>query len=96
MRKMTVAALAIAVPFTFGLPMAIASDDVRCSSASKSEWRSIDEVRAAAQALGYRDVRKIKADDGCYEAYAFDKNNRRVEIYMDPVTLKVVRVEPES
>ncbi len=97
MRNLTIASMAIVASLAFAPTMAAAGDDdARCSQAPQSEWRSIDDARAAAEALGYKDVRKMEAEDGCYEAYAFDKDNRRVEIYMDPVSLKIVRVKDKS
>jgi len=96
MKNLTKATMAIATSLAFGSTMAIASDDARCTSAPFSEWRSINDARAAAEALGYKDVRKMEAEDGCYEAHAFDKDNRRVEIYMDPISLKIVRVKDKS
>lgn len=75
--------------------VAFASSDY-CASAPRAQWRSMADAKAAVEALGYKQVRKIEADDGCYEAYALDKDGRRVEIYLDPVHLKVVKVEGKS
>ncbi len=96
MKNLIKATTAIAASLALGSTMAIAGDDARCASAPRSEWRSIDDVRTAAEALGYKDVRKIEAEDGCFEAYAFDKDGRRVEIYRDPVSLNIVRVKDKS
>lgn len=95
MKNSVLLALAIAAPLAFGSTVAVASDE-NCTSAPRSEWRSMDDVKTAVEKLGYKDVRKIEAEDGCYEAYAFDKNGRRVELYIDPVNLKIVRVKGKS
>ncbi len=97
MKKLTFASMAILASLAFAPNMAAASDDdVRCGQTSQSQWRTMDDARAAAEALGYKNIRKMEMEDGCYEAYAFDKDNRRVEIYMDPVSLKIVRVKVKS
>ena len=49
-----------------------------------------EEIRATLTAQGY-DVRRVKTDDGMYEAYAM-KDGQRVEIYLD-TDLAIVRTE---
>lgn len=87
------AATAITVASLGTAGMAVADDD-RCS-ASKSQWRSLDDVRSAATSLGY-DVRKIDTDDGCYEVYARDDRGRRLEVYFHPVSLDVVKIKEDD
>jgi hypothetical protein len=41
-------------------------------------------------------VKNIKIDDGCYEAYAIDTSGARVEAYFDPQTLELVNSENDS
>ena len=36
------------------------------------------------------DVRSIKTEDGCYEAYAIDAKGKRVEAYFNPQTFERV------
>ena len=78
---------------------AMASDDDRngnhCPSYDASQWRSFDDVSAAAQALGYT-VESIEKDDGCYEVEGHDANGVEVEVYFDPVSLKIVKGEGEE
>ncbi len=95
MNKLTLITLTAASTIMLGAT-AVSASDIQCSSSPQSQWRSIDDARAAAEALGYTKVRKVEIEDSCYEAYAFDKDGRRVEVYMDPVSLKVVRVERKS
>jgi len=95
MNKFTAVALTLASTLIVGTSIAAASGEY-CTSAPRSQWRSIDDVRVAVEALGYKNVRKIEIDDSCFEAYAFDKDGRRVEVYVDPVSLKVVRVKNKS
>ena len=95
MKNSAFLAIAVASPLVLGSTVTLASEDEICTSAPRSDWRSVDDVRAAAEALGYKDIRRVKVDDGCYEAYASDKDGRRVEVYFDPVSLKIVRVEDD-
>ncbi len=58
-------------------------------------WMSPDEAGAKVAQMGY-DVRRIKRDDGYYEIYAFDKNGMKVEIYLHPVSGKIIRVKRKN
>ena len=94
MKKLTTVAAAFAAIIAFGPSLAIASDNY-CTSAPRSEWRSVDDIKTAAEALDYQ-VNRVKSEDSCYEIYALDKNGKRVEVYFDPVSLNVVRVKDKS
>jgi len=86
---------ATSLTLAFAAP-ALASDDdyAKCGS-STGQWLPIEDIRSKIAAKGY-DVRSIKRDDNCYEAYAIDKNGSRVEIYMNPTTGKIVKIENKS
>ncbi len=73
---------------------AFAADNANCGNAT-GQWMSQDAVKEIAAGQGY-DVRRIKREDGCYEIYAIGKDNRRVELYMNPVTGKIVRTKNKS
>lgn len=66
---------------------ALASD--YCTMAPSNEWRSQEEAKYAAAALGY-EVAQMKVSDNCYEVYA-RKDGKKLEVYLDPVKLTVVR-----
>lgn len=74
---------------------AMASGDGDCAYAPRADWRSTDDARAAVEAQGYKVVR-VKTDDNCYEAYARDEKGAKVEIYIDPVSLKIVSMEHDD
>ena len=78
-----VAALGAALP-------AIASGNEGCGDAPRSQWMTKQAVAAKVAAMGYK-VRRVKVDDGCYEVYGIDRQGARVEIYLNPVSGKVVR-----
>jgi len=72
------------------LPAAASSKS--CGNAPQSEWMSIADVQAKAEGMGYK-VRQVKIEDGCYEIYALDKDGKRVEAYLNPVTAEVVNTK---
>ncbi len=62
-----------------------------CTSAPRSEWLPEDEMKLLAQHRGYR-IKTFKvASNSCYEVYGFDRDNRIVEAYFNPVTARLVR-----
>lgn len=61
----------------------------RCASPAQDQWMSKADLTAAFVEKGY-DVRNVKIENGCYEVYALDTNKARVELYVDPVTGKVL------
>ncbi|MCP5150302.1 MAG: PepSY domain-containing protein [Ectothiorhodospiraceae bacterium] len=74
---------------------AAASDDARCGDAPRSQWMSEDALKARLVEQGY-EVRNIKVEDGCYEAYAKDASGARLEMYINPTTGEVVRTKKED
>lgn len=69
---------------------AFASKDL-CNAGPESGWKPKEDVRTMLTAEGY-EVRKIKIEDGCYEAYA-KKDDKKLEVYVHPVTLKIVEIK---
>lgn len=92
----TILATAFAASLNFGAGLAQASDDdAVCTNAPKSEWRTPDDVKAAAEAQGYQ-VNRVKTEGSCFEVYAIDKGGIRAELYVDPVTLKIIKLKDKS
>lgn len=63
-----------------------------CDSGDESGWRSKAELEATMLEQGWQKVRKIKVDNGCYEAYATTAEGQKVEAYFDPLTLEKLLV----
>ncbi len=83
----TALALALTLPM-FG---AHASSDDKTATVAVALTPQVDaDIRAQLTSQGYQ-VRKVKIDDGLYEAYAL-KDNQRYEIYLDS-TLKIVKTK---
>jgi hypothetical protein len=66
-----------------------------CGNAPQSSWMSLKDIEAKATAMGYK-VRQVKIEDGCYEIYALDKDGKRVEAYLNPVTADVVETKVDD
>jgi len=59
-------------------------------TAPESQWKTKEALIAKLEKQGWT-IRRIKVEDGCYEAYATDENGNRVEAYFDPSTLAKVK-----
>lgn len=62
---------------------------------SAGQWISVADAKGKAAAQGYQ-VRRIKREDGCYELYAISKTGQRLELYMNPVSGKIVTRKNKS
>lgn len=60
-----------------------------------SDWQPREALQQKLEAEGWK-VRRIKTDDGCYEASAIDPEGRRVEAHFDPKTFALVKKEDED
>ncbi len=65
-----------------------------CTNAPEQNWMNPQQLHEMLRARGY-DVRKIKREGSCLEAYAI-KDGKRVELYMDPTNGKVVRMKQKD
>lgn len=52
---------------------------------------SEEKVRQTLASHGYTDVRGLGMEDGCIEAKGFDKNGKRFEVYLHPMTGEIVK-----
>lgn len=90
MKTTFIAAALVAV-----LAPAAASASSNCPNVPRDQWMSDAQITAKAKGLGY-DVRELKSEDGCLEAYAFDRQGNRVEVYFHPGTGDVLRVKADD
>lgn len=88
MRKITVFAVIAAILGTAATAYA-GSLGRPCTSASESQWLSIEALQAKVEALGYK-VQKAKLKKACGELYTIDKNGKRVELFVDPSSGQIV------
>lgn len=68
---------------------ALAHGSFKCA-VPKAEWRKQSELKAKLLADGWKKVRQVKVDNGCYEVYGFDEKNARAEVYFNPKTFEKV------
>jgi hypothetical protein len=84
-----VALAAVVLLGASGAGTALADDDCRTAM---SEWQPRQAVVAMAEGFGW-DVRRVKAEDGCYEVRGRDADGNEVEAKLDPGTLALVTLE---
>jgi hypothetical protein len=60
-----------------------------CDSGDPSKWKSQDQLKAQLVSEGY-EVRRIKIDGGCYEAYVIDAAGDMSERYYNPIDLTFI------
>lgn len=77
---------------TLGITLPASASSDECGYVDRSQWMSVEEVRAKATEMGF-DVRKVEVDDGCYEVYAIDSKGQRIEAYLHPVSGEVMKQE---
>ncbi|MDA4844757.1 PepSY domain-containing protein [Hoeflea poritis] len=89
MKKSAFAALAALV--TLAVEPSFATGLHTCESGDQAGWKTMGELEEKMTAEGWQ-VRRIKEDGGCYEAYGTSPEGERVEAYFDPVTLEMLLV----
>ena len=86
------AALGISVLATvISIATVPASAAMMCTDAPVEKWMSRDQVAKMFTEKGY-DVRKVKREDNCLEVYAI-KDGKKMEIYIDTVSGKIVKTK---
>lgn len=86
---MAIAALTLA-----GLgSVALASET--CTAEPKSKWQSQEAIAAKLKEQGF-EVTRTETKRSCYEVKAMDAKGQRVELYVDPVTARVVKQEMKN
>lgn len=54
-----------------------------------ADWQPREALEAKLKSDGWQ-IRSIKTEDGCYEAYAIDAAGKKVEAYFNPKTFERV------
>ena len=72
--------------------MAMATGLATCDSGPEENWKPKEELQAKLEEQGWK-IRRIKVDGGCYEVYALNEEEERVEAYFHPVTFEPVVTE---
>lgn len=95
MKRNVLKALALSAILGVAAAPAYASDDADCGNTPRDQWMTMDAAKAKGVEMGY-EVRKVEADDGCYELKVIDKNGARAELYLHPVTGAVVQPKDDD
>ncbi|MEE4296332.1 MAG: PepSY domain-containing protein [Wenzhouxiangella sp.] len=80
---------------TLAAGYSLASSDSMKTTTSRSDWLPMDQIAEDLQADGY-ELREIEIDDNHYEIEAITPDGRHVEIYIDPVSGKLLKVEEDD
>ncbi len=88
MIKQATLAGAVLAGLVLGGPVLAEELATMCPRSPSDQLMTKDQLTAKAKEMGY-DVRGIKAQEGCWEVKGFDKNGKRVEFHMDPVTAEI-------
>lgn len=81
----TLSSLAITALLSTG--SVIASDLCEVPEADR---QPIESLQLKLESEGW-EIKKIKVDDGCYEAYAVNAEGQKVEAYFDPQTFELIK-----
>ena len=93
----TAATIGVGLAFPLGLAAASDSADSPAGKAGivgTQAGKTAGEIKATLTGHGY-EVRKVETEDGELEAYAV-RDGKRFEIYVDPATGAVSKVEEED
>lgn len=63
-----------------------------CTTEPQDKWLSEETMKAKVDELGYT-IKTFQVSGNCYEIYGFTKDNKRAEVYFNPVTGDVVEAE---
>lgn len=72
-------------------PVIAASYSGTCTTAAKDKWMTERAAQAEGTKGGYT-VTSIKTTraGNCYEAYVTDKAGKKMELFLDPTTAKII------
>lgn len=62
-----------------------------CTTTAKDKWMTEEAAKAKITDAGYAVVSiKTTRSGNCYEAYVTDKGGKKMELFLDPTTAKIV------
>lgn len=92
MRK-TLIASATVLPLLLGGPALASPDAPTGTNAPRSEWMSMDQISRLVESRGHT-VTAVAVEDGVYEVDATAANGDRLELYVHPMTGKILKQSP--
>lgn len=88
-RSIAFAALAAAAAFTASPVWASTRCEVKDGETRLTEQQAREKLTEA----GYKDIRSVGTEDGCWEGKVVKEDGKRAEVYLHPVTGAVVKVK---
>lgn len=89
MKNKTLSLTAISLLVSLAAGTAAASD---LCDVAEADRQPMDALQSKLEADGWQ-IKKIKVDEGCYEAYAINSDGQRVEAYFNPQTFELIKSE---
>lgn len=80
------------IAFSVLAPVAAFAGPV-CTTEAKDKWMSEEAMKAKVAEMGYQKIKTFKVSGSCYEIYGYTKDNKKAEVYFNPVTGAVVKAE---
>ena len=62
----------------------------KCTTAPQDKWLSETVMKEKIAKMGYKKIRVFQKTGSCYEIYGFTADNKRAEVYFNPVNGAVV------
>ncbi|MBB3773371.1 MULTISPECIES: PepSY domain-containing protein [Ancylobacter] len=88
MRKLVAGLVAVSVL----APVAAFAGPV-CTTEAKDKWLTEEAMKAKISEMGYQKIKTFKVSGSCYEIYGYTKDDKKAEVYFNPVTGAVVKSE---
>lgn len=88
------AVLAAAAAMVFAASAASAQD--LCVVKEGEKQMTADEAKEKMVAAGYTDIRNVEMEHGCLEGKGFTADQKRLEVYVHPVSGEIVEVKIED
>lgn len=92
MKKLTLAAVAVAIVGLSATTGAFARDDRPCGNVPVQNWMTEAQLRERIAPLGLQ-IEEIDVEKGCYEVEARNADGRKLDILFHPETGEQVRVD---
>lgn len=86
----------LAVGTAWLVPVVFAQSSSVAASSTQSEWLTIPQLHDRLEAAGYSAINDIEREKDGYEVKAIDRDGRRVELDVHPVTGEVLKTETKS
>lgn len=95
MRKSTVVILTLGFLLPTAGAAASEEEEVVCTDQPKEKWASVDAISEKLSRLIDKEY-VLGIDKGCYEAEVIVNDVTEIDVYIDPVTMEIVKIRTEG